>query len=236
MPGFSKRCLTPTGMYADWFSESSICSSPLVTRAVPFMNYCRASRANTIARRPRLYTRAPRLAGYVYNGRKRLGGVEGDFRAMIDDSLILKVWYLQRTLHSGAPIIGARFDIASPKVIIAVGTGTYLPEFNDDVFDAKREGILAGCESEWLITTDMIMSGRDCSGAEIYIVAIASFALNTAAIDRTLYCAELFRKVYPERDMRMALWYVNADDDCRNAAESAGIELVRTQIKWLDDS
>ena len=168
---------------------------------------------------------------------ERLGGVESDFRAMIDDSLILKVWYLQDTLHSGAPIIGHRFGIPSPKVIRAAGRdGICLPDFYEDIFDAKREGILSGRESEWLITTDLIMSGRDCSGAEIYIVAIASFALTSADIDRTLYCADLFRKIYPERDVRMALWYVNADDGCRNAAESAGIELVRTQIKWLDDS
>ena len=173
----------------------------------------------------------------MYNGRKRLGGVESDFRAMIDDSLILKVWYLQDTLHSGAPIIGHRFDIPSPKVIRAAGRdGICRPDFYEDIFDSKQEGILSGRESEWLITTDLIMSGRDCSGAEIYIVAIASFALTSADIDRTLYCADLFRKVYPERDVRTALWYVNADDDCRNAAESAGIELVRTQIKWLDDS
>ena len=182
-----------------------------------------------------LHERSP-IGGIVCTMDERLGSVEGDFRAMIDDSLILKVWYLQNTLHGGAPIIGHRFGIPSPKVIIAVGTGTYLPEFNDDVLDAKREGVLSGCEGEWLITTDLIMSGRDCSGAEIYVVAIASFALDTADIDRTLYCADLFRKVYPERDVRTALWYVNADDDCRNAAESAGIELVRTRIKWLDDS
>ena len=173
----------------------------------------------------------------MYNGRKRLGGVEGDFRAMIDDSLMLNVWYLQWTLHSGAPIICHRFGIPSPKVIRAAGRdGVCRPDFYEDVLDAEQEGILSGCEGEWLITTDLIMSGSNRGGAEIYVVAIASFALNAADIDRTLYCADLFRKVYSERDVRTALWYVNAADDCRNAAESAGIELVRTQIKWLDDS
>lgn len=163
--------------------------------------------------------------------------MESDFRAMIDESLILKVWYLQWTLHSGAPIIGMRFGIPNPKVIIAAGRdGICLPDFYEDILDAEEEGILSGCEGEWLITTDMIMSGNDRMGAEIYIVVVASFALDTADIDRTLCCADLLRRVYPGIDARTALWYVNADDDCRNAAESAGIELVRTQIKWLDDS
>ena len=152
---------------------------------------------------------------------------------MIDDSDILKVWYLQRTLHSGAPMIGKRFGIRSPNVIQAVGTGTCLPEFYEGVLDAEDAGILSDCEAGTLIATDMIMSGRDCSGMEIYVVAEVAFALSAAAIDRTLRCADLLRRMYPDSDVRSALWYVNGDDDCRNAAEAAGVELVRTQMKQV---
>ena len=153
----------------------------------------------------------------------------------MDDSDILKVWYLQWTLQSAAPIIGDRFGIESPNVIHTVVTGTCLPSFKDDIFDAKREGILSACESQEIITTDMIMSGRDLGGADIYVVAIASFKLSSAAIDRTLSCVDLLRRMYPGRDVRAALWYVKADDDCREAAADAGVELVRTQIKWLEE-
>ena len=153
----------------------------------------------------------------------------------MDDSDILKVWYLQDTLCNGAPVIGDRFGIASPNVIHTVGKGTCLPDFYKDIQVAKREGVLAGRESEWLVTTDMIMWGRDCGGAEVYVVAVAAFEVSSDDVDRALYCAELFGKVYPGRDARAALWYVKADEGCRNAAESKGVELVRTWIKWLEE-
>ena len=156
--------------------------------------------------------------------------MEGDFGAMIDDSDILKVWYLQDTLlHSGAPIIGMRFGIRRPKVIQAAGrAGGCLPEFYEGVLDAEDAGILSDCEAERLIATDMIMSGKDRSGVEVYVVAEVAFALSAAVMDRALCCAELFRRVYAGRDVRSALWYVNGDDDCRKAAEVEGIVLVQT--------
>ena len=156
--------------------------------------------------------------------------MEGDLGAMMDDSDILKVWYLQYTLlYSGAPIIGMRLGIRRPKVIQAAGrAGGCLPEFYEGVLDAEDAGILSDCEGDRLIATDLIMSGRDCGGAEIYVVAEVAVALSTAVIDRTLCCAELFRRMYPERDVRSALWYVDADDGCREAAEAEDVMLVQT--------
>lgn len=169
----------------------------------------------------------------------RLGRVEddvaelkSDVKTIKDDVGMLKGWQLQALLHgNGASQIGDRFDIPNPKVIRAVGTGFSLPDFNEDVFRAKKEGVLSDREYDRLKNTDMIMSGRDDDGADIYIVAEASFALTSADIDKVLYSADLFKRLYPERDVRTALWYVNVDDVRRNAAEAEGIELVRTQIK-----
>ena len=149
---------------------------------------------------------------------------------MINESLMLKFWYLRDTLHySGAPMIGMRFGIRRPKIIRAASRGgVCLPEFYEGVLDAEDAGILSGCEGDRLIATDLIMSGIDLGGAEIYVVAEVAFALSTAVIDRALCCAELFRRVYPGRDVRSALWYVNGDDGCRKAAELEGIVLVQT--------
>ena len=149
---------------------------------------------------------------------------------MIDDSDILKFWYLRDTLHySGAPMIGMRLGIRRPKIIRAASRdGVCLPEFYEGVLDAEDAGILSDCEGDRLIAADLIMSGIDLGGAEIYVVAEVAFALSAAVIDRTLCCAELFGRVYPERDVRSAVWYVNGDDDCRDAAEAEGIMLVQT--------
>ena len=158
--------------------------------------------------------------------------LKSDVKTIKDDIGALKGWQLQERLHrNGAQQIGDRFDMPNPKVIRAAGTGVSLPYFNGDVRRAKKEGVLSDREYERLMNTDMIMSGRDGDGADIYVVAEASFALTSADIDKVLYSADLFRRIYPERDVRTALWYVNVDYVRRNAAESAGIELVRTQIK-----
>ena len=163
----------------------------------------------------------------------RLGRLESDVKTIKDDIGALKGWQLQERLHrSGLQQIGDRFDIPDPKIIRAVGDGFRLPDFNRDVRRANKEGVLSDREYQRLINTDMIMSGRrDGDGAEIYVVAEASFALTSADIEKVLYSADLFKKVYPERDVRAALWYVNVDDVRRNAAETEGIELVRTQVK-----
>ncbi len=168
---------------------------------------------------------------------RRLGGVESDFGAVIDDSAVLKFWYLRDTLHySGAPMIGMRLGIRRPKIIRAASRdGVCLPEFYEGVLDAEDAGILSDCEGDRLIATDLIMSGVDLGGAEVYVVAEVAFALSAVVIDRALYCAELFGKVYPGRDVRSVLWYVKADEGCRNAAKSKGVELVRTEIKWLEE-
>lgn len=60
-------------------------------------------------------------------------------------------------------------------------------------------------------------------------MAVSSFALTSADINKVLYCADLLRRVYPESDVRTALWYVNADDTYHEEAQSEGITLVRTQ-------
>lgn len=165
----------------------------------------------------------------------RLGRVESDVKTIKDDVGALKGWQLQARLHGGgAQIIGERFGMPNPKVIRAVGSaGVSLPDFNEEVFKAKKEGFLSDREYERLMNTDMIMSGRDDDGADIYVVAEASSALTSADIDKVLYSADLFKRLYPERDVRTALWYVNVDDARRNAAEAEGIVLVRTQLKQV---
>lgn len=160
--------------------------------------------------------------------------LKSDVKTIKNDVGALKGWQLQALLHgNGASQIGSRFGIRNPKVIRAAGTGVNLQSFNDDIFDAMEEGILSDREYDRLINTDMIMSGRDRGGADIYVVAEASYALTSADIDKVLYSADLFKKVYPESDVRTALWYVNVDDARRNAAEAEGIMLVRTQMKQV---
>lgn len=160
--------------------------------------------------------------------------LKDDVKTIKNDVGALKGWQLQALLHgNGASQIGSRFGIRNPKVIRAAGTGVNLQSFNDDIFDAMEEGILSDREYDRLINTDMIMSGRDRGGADIYVVAEASYALTSADIDKVLYSADLFRRIYPERDVRTALWYVNVDDARRNAAEAEGIMLVRTQMKQV---
>lgn len=160
--------------------------------------------------------------------------LKSDVKTIKNDVGALKGWQLQALLHgNGASQIGSRFGIRNPKVIRAAGTGVNLQSFNDDIFDAMEEGILSDREYDRLINTDMIMSGRDRGGADIYVVAEASYALTSADIDKVLYSADLFRRLYPERDVRTALWYVNVDDARRKAAESEGIMLVRTQMKQV---
>ena len=159
--------------------------------------------------------------------------LKSDVKTIKDDIGMLKGWQLQERLHrSGLQQIGDRFGIPDPKIIRAVGDGFRLPDFNRDVRRANKEGVLSDREYQRLINTDMIMSGRrESDGADIYVVAEASFALTSADIEKVLYSADLFKKVYPERDVRTALWYVNVDDIRRNAAETEGVELVRTQVK-----
>ena len=160
--------------------------------------------------------------------------LKDDVKTIKNDVGALKGWQLQALLHgNGASQIGSRFGIRNPKVIRAAGTGVNLQSFNDDIFDAMEEGILSDREYDRLINTDMIMSGRDRGGADIYVVAEASYALTSADIDKVLYSADLFRRIYPESDVRTALWYVNVDDARRSAAEAEGIMLVRTQMKQV---
>lgn len=91
--------------------------------------------------------------------------MESDFRAMIDDVGMLTGWQLQAMLHArGASQIAERFGMPYPKVIHAVGTGAWLPNFTEDVYNAMEEGILSSREYERLMAADMIMSGRDRGG------------------------------------------------------------------------
>ena len=171
----------------------------------------------------------------------RLGRVEydvaelkSDVKTLKNDVGALKGWQLQARLHGiGASEIGKRFDIRNPKIIRAVGTGVNLQSFNNDLFDANKEGVLSDREYGRLLNTDMIMSGIDLGGAEIHVVAEASFALTASDIEKVLHSADLLRRMYPESDVRTALWYVNVDDARRKAAEAEGVVLVRTQMKQV---
>ena len=160
--------------------------------------------------------------------------LKSDVKTLKDDVGALKGWRLQALLHgNGASEIGKRFGIRRPKVIRAVGTGVNLQSFNDDIFDANEDGVLSDREYGRLLNTDMIMSGIDRGGAEIHVVAEASFALTSSDIEKVLHSADLLRRMYPESDVRTALWYVNVDDARREAAEAEGIMLVRTQMKQV---
>ena len=160
--------------------------------------------------------------------------LKSDVKTLKDDVGALKGWQLQALLHgNGASEIGRRFDIRNPKILRAVGTGVNLQSFNNDLFDANKEGVLSDREYGRLLNTDMIMSGIDLGGAEIHVVAEASFALTSSDIEKVLNSADLLRRMYPESDVRTALWYVNVDDARRKAAEAEGVVLVRTQMKQV---
>ena len=120
-----------------------------------------------------------------------------------------------------------RFNISRPRLVRA---STHYPpahDFADAVRDASKNGILTESQRRRILDTDMIVQGRgEDTGEDVYIAVESSFTIGDSDIVRSNRTATALRKVFPDADVRAAVYCAEISNENTQRAQDDGVEVI----------
>ena len=159
---------------------------------------------------------------------KRFDSLEADV-----DQLKIDVGYLKgKSLETEMPgralsRLEYRFNISRPRLVRAYTHYPPVHDFADAVRDASKDGILSESQRRRILDTDMIVQGRDSdSGKETYVAVESSFTIADSDIVRANRTAFAIRKVFPDADVRAAVYCAEISDENSQRAQDDGVEVI----------
>ena len=120
-----------------------------------------------------------------------------------------------------------RFNISRPRLVRA---STHYPpahDFADAVRDALKDGILSESQRRRILDTDMIVQGRGVdTDKDTYVAVESSFTIGDSDIVRANRTASAIRKVFPNADVRAAVYCAEISDENTKRAQDDGVEVI----------
>lgn len=169
----------------------------------------------------------------IING--RLSILEADVGQLKTDVSQLKidVGYLKgKSLETEMPgralsRLEYRFNISRPRLVRA---STHYPpahDFTDAVHDASKDSILSESQRRRILDTDMIVQGRGAdTGKDTYVAVESSFTIDDSDIVRANRTASALRKVFPDADVRAAVYCAEISNENSQRARDDGVEVI----------
>ena len=120
-----------------------------------------------------------------------------------------------------------RFNISRPRLVRA---STHYPpahDFADAVHEASKFGVLSQSQRRRILDTDMIVQGREAdTGKDTYVAVESSFTISDSDIVRANRTASALRQVFPEADVRAAVYCAEISNDNSQRAADDGVEVI----------
>ena len=138
----------------------------------------------------------------------------------------------QNMIDSELPVrakwrVDDRFNIRRSEVLIAVTLPSRDEDFEDAIYDAVDRGVLIWNDYHQIMGTAMIVRGRSVdTGKDAYIAVESSFTIGDSDIVRANRTASALKKVFPDADVRAAVYCAEISNDNSQRAKDDGVEVI----------
>lgn len=160
---------------------------------------------------------------------RRLDALERDVGIIKRDIGDLKGAALQTRLqHVGVARIATMYKLRNCRPLRMAETNRNSVEFNDALINAENNGVITEADYDRLLDTDMIVRGSIRGASTIIYTPIeATYTIHRGDIVKVNHSVAALRKVFPDADVRGALYYMDAADYIEYEAQDEGIGLIK---------
>ena len=175
------------------------------------------------------------LAEFAESVNKQFEAINKRFEALESDvnQLKIDVGYLKgKSLETEMPgralsRLEYRFNISRPRLVRA---STHYPpahDFADTIRDASKDGVISEIQRQRILDTDMIVQGRGAdTGKDTYVALESSFTIGDSDIVRANRTVTALRKIFPDADVRAAVYCAEISDENTQRAQDDGVEVI----------
>ena len=162
----------------------------------------------------------------IING--RLNILDADVNQLKIDGAYLKGKILEMELPGRAlSRLEYRFDIIRPRLL---RSSTHYPsahDFTDAIRDASKGRVISEIQRRRILDTDMIVQGRgEDTGKDTFVALESSFTIADSDIVRANRTATALRKIFPDADVRAAVYCAEISDENTQRAQDDGVEVI----------
>ena len=130
--------------------------------------------------------------------------------------------------HVGVGHISTAFRLRNGHALRMSETNRNSVEFNKTLLNAEEENIISEDDYDRLMVTDLIVRGNIRGTSTIVYAPIeATYRIHRADISKVNRSVAALRKVFPDADVRGALYYQDAVDYIEDEAREKGIRLIK---------
>ena len=160
--------------------------------------------------------------------RSDVGKLQSDVGEIRSDMKVVKGASLESYLHVQMSSRAANlFDLRRISIVRGPLVADPTHNFENSVAKALNEGVIAQTQSDRIFNTDMIVMGQDQkSRVTTYVAVEAAFTVGPDDIRKVEASSLALKAVFPEGNVRGAVYGVNISDSVKQMAESIGYDVV----------
>ena len=153
---------------------------------------------------------------------RRLDALERDVSEL--KGIVLQL----RLQHVGAGRITTMFKLRNTRALRMAEANRNSVEFENILADAEDTGIITEADYDRLMVTDLIVRGViRGSSTIVYVPVEATYTIHRGDMVKVNHSVTALRKVFPDADVRGALYYMDAADYIEYEAQDEGIGLIK---------
>ena len=160
--------------------------------------------------------------------RSDVGKLQSDVGEIRSDMKVVKGASLESYLHVQMSSRAANlFDLRRISIVRGPLVADPTHDFENSVAKALNEGVIAQTQSDRIFNTDLIVRGQDRkSRVTTYVAVEAAFTVGPDDIRKVEASSLALKAVFPEGNVRGAVYGVNISDNVKQMAESIGYDVV----------
>ena len=160
--------------------------------------------------------------------RSDVGKLQSDVGEIRSDMKVVKGASLESYLHVQMSSRAANlFDLRRISIVRGPLVADPTHDFENSVAKALNEGVIAQTQSDRIFNTDLIVRGQDRkSRVTTYVAVEAAFTVGPDDIRKVEASSLALKAVFPEGNVRGAVYGVNISDSVKQMAESIGYDVV----------
>ena len=164
--------------------------------------------------------------------RSDVGKLQSDVGEIRSDMKVVKGASLESYLHVQMSSRAANlFDLRRISIVRGPLVADPTHDFENSVAKALNEGVIAQTQSDRIFNTDLIVRGQDRkSRVTTYVAVEAAFTVGPDDIRKVEASSLALKSVFPEGNVRGAVYGVNISDNVKQMAESLGYDVVPGEI------
>ena len=164
--------------------------------------------------------------------RSDVGKLQSDVGEIRSDMKVVKGASLESYLHVQMSSRAANlFDLRRISIVRGPLVADPTHDFENSVAKALNEGVIAQTQSDRIFNTDLIVRGQDRkSRVTTYVAVEAAFTVGPDDIRKVEASSLALKAVFPEGNVRGAVYGVNISDSVKQMAESIGYDVVSGEM------